>query len=328
MLDENYEAKGIKIAVGLFIVVVMVGAIALLLTHKQEDTRRSYVIEIASSGANMKGAVRGFIEGMKSYGYEEGQNVSYIVHSGKISAEEALDAMAKKNVDLIFTLTTPITKKAKALTSESQLPVVFIMHDPVASGVIDSLVRPGGNLTGVQVRGGTPKALEWLQIIMPQVKRVFVPLGQETMASVQSLQDLQEVSQQLGVSIVSKKILTREELEVALTEMPGDIDAIFMLHSVLIRANVDVLMKIAIERKMPVVSTHHNQEATITFGLNGYSAGVQVSRLAHQILQGGQPADLPTEQVDYHLGINLTNAQNIGLPISDEILLQADAIVR
>jgi putative ABC transport system substrate-binding protein len=178
------------------------------------------------------------------------------------------------------------------------------------------------------VHGSTSKALEWLQIIMPDIRQVFVPVGQTSEAAVQSLQDLQKAGRQLGISIISKELKTRGELETVLAKMPRNADAIFALHSVLVLSNMDVVEKIAMEKKVPLVSLHQNREATITYGADGYSAGVQASRLANQIFQGVKPSDMPIELADYYLGINLQKSKEIGMPISSDILLQADKVIR
>ncbi len=324
-LKEVIEAKLASFLLAFMIVASVFGVFVL---YEKDAVKQDFVIGIVAPVRGMNAAVAGFIEGMKKYGFDEGRNVAYLIHKGKKEADDALKAMVEKDVDIIFTMTTPLTKKAKTLTADTHVPVVFIMHDPVASGVIDSLVKPGGNLTGVQVHGDTSKALEWLQIIVPDLKHIFVPTGQEGMASTQSLDDLQKAGRQLKVSVVSKMIKTKEELEMALVKMPENIDAIFALHSVLVVSNMDVVEKIALEKRLPIISLHQNKEATIMFGMDGRKAGIQVSRLANQILQGEKPADLPTELVDYHLGINLQKAQNVGLVISDEVLLQADNVIR
>jgi len=328
MASKNQEVTGVKRVVGFLVAMIIVGVTGAFLFHKKDVSEQSYVVGIASPGRGMNDSVKGFVEGMKKYGFEEGKNVTYIIHEDKAGVDDALNAMMKKNVDLIFTMTTPITKKAKVKTAESKVPVVFIMHDPVATGIIDSLVKPGGNLTGIQVHGDAPKALEWLQLIVPDVKNVYAPIGHKNMASFQSLKDLHEAGKQLKVAVVSERVETKEELEVALNNMPENVDAIFALHSVVIISNIEMMAKIALKKKIPIISLHHNKEATITFGVDGYEAGIKASRLASQIFQDVQPADIPTELADFHLGINLQNARQIGLPVSNEMLLQVDDVIR
>jgi len=327
MVSKYREIMGIKWAAGALAAMALAGLVGISFFYQKDVSKQDYLVGIVSPGQGMSDSIKGFVEGMTSYGFEEDKNVRYITHEDKSGVEDALNIMMEKNVDLIFTLTTPITKKAKSKTAGSKVPVVFVMHDPVAAGVIDSLVKPGGNLTGIQVRGDAPKALEWLQIIMPNIKRVYAPVSYGNMASLHSLQDLQKAGEQLQVSIVSERIETKEELEVALNNMPDSIDAIVVLHSVVVISNIEMVSKIAMEKKVPIVSLHHSKEATMTFGVDGYKAGIKESRLANQILQGVKPADIPTELADFRLGINLRKAQYIGLPISDEILLQADSVI-
>lgn len=288
------------------------------------------VIGIINPNRGMVGTTVGFIKGMEESGYRENDNVVYIKHESADGIDDALVQMIGRKVDLIFTVTTPATKKAKAATAATGIPVVFALHDPVSSGVIKSLVNPASNLTGVQLRGSSSKSLEWLLAVDPKIKNIFVPVKFDTKAARQSLEDLQKVAGQVDVRLTVKEVNSEQELQNALAGMGEDVDAIFILHSILIFSNVDKIVEASIAAGIPVASGSNLYESgvTITFGSHSEYSGKQVSRLAVRLLQGASAANTPAEVSEFFLGVNLKTAKQAGIQVPNEVLLQADFIVR
>ena len=148
--------------------------------------------------------------------------------------------MLDSDVDLLLTLTTPVTKKAKKMTKGSKLPILFApVFSPVTAGVIDSLASPGGNVTGIKTRGSTGKALEWFLKAVPSAKRIFVPFHYTDKAAIQTVQDLKKAANFFNIELITKKIGNEEELDKILTDIPDDIDAVWVTHSHLIISNVN-----------------------------------------------------------------------------------------
>ncbi len=297
----------------------------------QPKKEKIYLIGIVNPNPGAKAITNGFIDSMKTFGYIEGENVIYIRSENKNTIGNDIKNMVKKPVDLILTVTTPATRKAKKATEGTDIPVVFVMHDPIASGVVQSLADPGGNLTGVQLRGSTPKTLEWLLTAVPDTKHLFVPLAFDTKAARQSLKDLQEVSAKLGVRLTVSEVNTVKEMRETLSSVPESVDAFFVLHSILIVSNLDVLMSAAEGLKIPLVSSgheHYKKGVAISYGHQNTQVGRQVSRLADKLIKGLPAGNLPVETADYLLGVNLRTAEKIGLDFSDAFLKQADNIIR
>jgi ABC-type uncharacterized transport system substrate-binding protein len=136
---------------------------------------------------------QGFLRNLPKYGFKEGQNTTIIKieTTDKTEIEESIRDMVEKKVDLIFTMTTPATKMAKRITRGTDIPVVFIIYDAIKSGIVESLVNHKGNLTGIQLRGSTAKALEKLVEIAPDTKHLLTPVCFDTGAAKRSLKDLQ-----------------------------------------------------------------------------------------------------------------------------------------
>ncbi|SPP99735.1 conserved exported hypothetical protein [Candidatus Sulfobium mesophilum] len=299
----------------------------------RKSAKKAFVVGYVNPNPENELSAQSFLQSMSKYGYVKGQNISYIRSETKDKAriENDLREMVAKKVDLIFTLTTPAATMAKKITEGTGIPVVFVMYDSVGSGVVKRLVGHGENITGVQLAGSTPKALEWLLAIQPQAKHIFVPVCFDTGAASLSLRDLKQGAAKLGIRLTVGKVATVEELRASLSEMPADVDAIFMIRSWLVGCNFKVVHDQAVKRKIPVVSAgqvHFDNGLILSYGPRDDRVGQQAARLADRILGGTPAANLPVETSEFFLGINLRAARLIGFSIPRDILQQADFIIR
>lgn len=322
-----------KSAFPLFIVLaVSISAILAIPSCKPQGKKTFVIGYINPNPEEMEGA-QGFLRNMPGFGYVEGKNVTYMKFESRDpkAMESALKGMAEKNVDLIFTMTTPAAKMAKQAAEGRKIPVVFVMYDAIGSGVVESLVRHDGNITGVQIRGSTRKALDWLLAISPGARHVFVPVCFDTGAARQSLEDLKKSAAHAGLKVTVAEVCTVGKLREALSAMPGDAGAIFILHSWLIGSNMGLINEHAGKRRIPVLSAGHvNYDDAVVFSYGPLDdrTGQQAARLAHEILRGTSPRDLPVETSEFYLGINLKNARKAGVNIPDDVLQQADFVIR
>ena len=311
------------------VLVVLVGLIALLISCSQPQ-QKSYVIGIVNPNKGSAEMTHGFIEGLAENGYKEGVNTTFLLHEDSFELDEAVNDMVARDVDLIFTVTTPATKKAKAAAEKKKIPVIFSMQDPVASGLIKSLAEPDGNLTGIQIRGSVPKALQWLLNTSPGIKNIYVPIKYDTKAARQSLADLQESAEAYGVSLTLDEVNDQVELESSLAAIPDDTDAIFILCSIFVHSNVERIVAAAISRKLPVGSgaAQCDRGVVISYGMVARRTGKQASRIATLVLQGMPAGEIPSELSDFYMGVNLKTAQESGVEVPSEVLAQADFIIR
>jgi putative ABC transport system substrate-binding protein len=279
--------------------------------------------------------IDGFKAGMFDSGYVEGEHVTYIYSSLIKPEPEEIEGEVRnllaQDVDMLFTVGIPATLMAGHTVAGTDVPVVFdAVVNPVKEGIVESISHPGGNLTGVQVSGNDiPKALEWLVSIIPEAGKVYVPYNPEDKASVANLTGLDTVPSQLGIEIVLDRVYSVEEAVAAIESLPDDIDAIFRIPSPTLDPRNAELSQAAIARGLPMGAGLPLDEAVlITLATDLFAMGKQAARLADQIRQGAKPADLPVETAEIFLTINLKTAEAIGLNIPDEVLLQADTIIR
>lgn len=297
--------------------------------------KKMYMIGVVNLAAAFDPILDGFKAGMEEAGFVEGRNVTYI-YEGPAASPDALDAifenLKKEKVDLVLTFGTLTTLRAKESLAGTDIPIVFgPVTDPVASGIVEDRQRPGGNITGIQTGNPAPKRLEWLLEIAPGIKRILVFNNPKDSSSIQALSAFQETAPTLNIEVVVRDTSTPEEIAAALGSMPEDIDAIFLLPSAFLEANIDTFVKTANEYKLPLsapATANVWSGALTSFGHDNVPLGRQAARLAYQILNGAYPGDLPIESAELFFSINIKTANTIGLEISNDVLKVAGIIVR
>ena len=327
--SRNRTCKG-------WILLVGVVVISLLLTACGGAPKaKTYTIGVLNFSPNLEVTVTSFKEGLTELGYVEGKNVTYI-YEGPVSADK-LDAVAqslvKAKVNLILALTTPATKAAQKATAGTDIAVVFLpVTDPVGAGVVASLTKPGGNTTGVTYLTQEGKRLEWLLRVAPTIKQVYIVYNPKDQSPVLALKMVSETAAKLGVELITREASTPEQVEAAFKDIPKEADAIFLLPDSVINARVKDWFKLAIEHKLPTSGPNVatvNDGALTAYGVDlAIAARKQAARLAHRIFQGDKPAGLPVEMADYFTAINLQIAQAIGLNVPDDIVRQANTVIR
>lgn len=302
---------------------------------QSEPDEKVITVGVVSFSPAMDSAFEGFNKQMEEFGYQEDVNIRYL-YEGPAKSQEALLEIAKnfveQEVDLILALSTPSAQAAKAATAESQIPVVFVpVTDPVGSGLVNSLSNPGGNLTGVTNLSSETLRLDWLiDVVSPKVlTRIYIPYNPEDKSAEYALAKAQAVAPDMGVEITPREARNGAEMVLALKEMPDDMNAIFMLPDSVAISSIQAFVETALEHQIPLCAPTTGQVkagALISYGLDLESAGRQAARLAYQIILGKIPGELPIEESEFYLAINLATAEMIDQNISDSIINQADFI--
>lgn len=290
-----------------------------------------YTIGVLTFTASMDAVYEGFRAGLADLGYVEGERVTYIY---EITANDAdqLRAGARRllaqDVDLIVSLATPSTLAAKAATRGNEVPVVFApINDPVGSGIVRSLVDPGGNLTGVRIGGFVPKDLEWLLMMAGgDADLILAPYNPHDSSSTVGRKVLKAEADAQGVALLTPEVTTPAEIAAVLADVPAGVDGILMLPDAMIATQASLFAQTGIRLGIPTVGISSDavkRGVLLGYGAEFYEAGYQAARLADQIFKGTQPADLPVETAEYVLSVNLVTAEASGIDISDGMLWQA-----
>jgi putative tryptophan/tyrosine transport system substrate-binding protein len=283
-------------------------------------------------------ASEAFRQGLRELGYVEGKNIviEWRAAEGKRDRVSALaDELVRLKVDVIVTGGATDTRAAKAATVT--IPIVMTNDgDPVGSGFVASLARPGGNITGLSTLSPeiSGKRLELLKEIVPKLSRVAV-FGTSTSASnVRELKEVELAAGALGVKLQYLDVLASKDFETAfLAAAKQRSDAALMNVSGGImgfqRKNV---LELAVKNRLPV--TYHRREYVEAGGLMSYGVNVldldrRAATYVDKILKGAKPADIPVEQpTKFEFIINLKAAKQIGLTIPPNVLARADKVIR
>ncbi len=292
-------------------------------------------IGIVNMAIDLEDMVEGIKKSMTELGYVEDLEIIYL-YDGPLGRMEAVDPVIDKILeekpDMIFSLTTPVTIQVKEAVEGTDIPVAFgPVGTPVDSGIVKSLREPGGNITGIQARSFGMKGLEWFIKIVPDLKNLYIPFNPDDKSMAFQIPILRETASDNNIELYEVTFNSWEEMPEILNQIPEDVEAIWQLASPFWAPYFDELIQAALYHKKPLMS--HESEwveggALVSFGLDGEAMGRQASRLAHKILQGMSQADLPVEQAEYFLSINLKTAEALELKIPGSVLRQADNIIR
>ena len=280
-----------------------------------------------------------FRQGLNELGYIEGRNIviEYRSADGKI---ERLPGLATElvglKVDLIVALATPAGRAAQQATTTIPI-VVTAMGDPVRDGLVASLARPGGNITGTTFLGPelVPKRLSFLRELLPTISRVAVLWHPGAFSEPTIREMLNEVAQAagtLGVQLQLVEVRSAEEFDHAFTTMVGArAEALFQFPSTLFFNERRRIVDLAARHRLPAM--FNAREFVQLGGLIAYGANLaELNRRAaayvDKILKGAKPFDLPIEQpTKFELFINLKTAKALGLAVPDRLLVGADEVI-
>jgi putative ABC transport system substrate-binding protein len=281
-------------------------------------------------------ALEGFRQGLRELGYVEGRTIAieYRWAEGKPERmRELAEELVRLKVDVIIAPSSIYTAAAKRATST--IPIIFVSHaDPLGSGHVASLARPGGNITGLSLMmtETNVKGLALLKEAVPRISRVAVIFDPATPSHDPGLKAVKAAGPTLGLQVQSVPVRSATEYDSAFTTIVGErADAVLVLSTPLFIAGAKRLAELCLARKLPSLfgPKHHVQEG----GLMSYSPDRadlwrRGAIYVDKILRGIDPADLPVQQpTKFELAINLKTARSIGLAISPTLLARADVVI-
>jgi len=316
----------------IFVTLAPCGAVALA----QQQTKVSKIGWLSARGAANIGQET--IVGMlRDLGYVEGKNVAYEYRF----ADDKLDrlpALAEELVRLkVDVLVTPGTPGALALKKATQtIPIVFTdVTDPIATGLVDSLARPGGNITGF-TSVETPlagKRLELLKETVPKLLRVAVLWDPQNPSSAQEWKATQTAAVNLGLQLHSMEVRSADKYENAFKEaVKARSAALAACSTPLAASNQERIVELAAKNRLPAIYVQGSfvvSGGLMSYGVDRTERYERVAVFVDKILKGTKPADIPVEQpTKFEFIINLKAAKQIGLTIPPNVLARADRVIK
>jgi putative ABC transport system substrate-binding protein len=320
------------------IVVLTFGLFMAPLAAEAQPTRVPRVGYLSDeSGALGLSSFEPIAQGLRELGYLEGRNIVFENRyaDGKTEALPGLAAeLVRLKVDVIVAVGTPATRAAKNATET--IPIVFTrIADPVTLGLVASLARPSGNLTGVSVLT-LDLAAKWLELLteaMPGVMRVGVFWDPTFPPAALQLREIERAARLLNIELQPVEVRAAEEFEAAGRAVVGQrTQALIVVPALLFTEQRHRLAELAVQHRLPTMWYRREQVEAgglMSYGTNFSAMYRRAATYVDKILKGAKPADLPVEQpMKLELVINLKTAKALGLTIPPTLLFQADEVLQ
>ena len=312
------------------------GGLALVAAPRAAEAQqpgKGYRIGFLRFGPPPPSFIEPFRQGLRELGYVEGQSV--IIEYGLARSVAQLPDIAAElirlKVDVLVASGTPSVLPARNATST--IPVVFVAAiDPVATGVVASLARPGGNVTGVTAVHAdvTGKRLQLLKELLPKLSRIAFLVRATSPATAQYVKEAELAARTLGAQLQVLAVRDSSDFEGAFSAAQGA-SALLVVDDAMFTAHRTQIAELALKNRLPTISGL--RETVETGGLMAYGPHYgdlyrRAATYVHKILKGAKPADLPVEQpIKFELVISMKTAKALGLTIPPSLLIRADQII-
>jgi len=276
----------------------------------------------------------GFVSRLSALGWVEGRTITiewrWTNGRTELYPQFAAELVARK-VDVIVTsgAAVPALKQAT-----STIPIVFaVSNDPVAAGLVASLARPGGNVTGLALiapeLGG--KRLELLREAVPRIKRLGIIFDAAFAQAVLEKKEIQTIAPKFGIEVSPHEIRQGADIEPAIAALKGKADALYVVINELLNAHRPAITRLAVEAGLPSVYGTRDWALSggmISYGPNFPNLFARSAEMTDKILRGANPADIPVEQpTRFELVINLKTATALGIEVPPMLLARADEVI-
>jgi putative tryptophan/tyrosine transport system substrate-binding protein len=290
----------------------------------------------AAAGESPPGRTPVSLQGLRDLGWIEGKTIiiEYRYAEGRSDRLPELAAdLVRLKVDIIVTAVTNDTLAAKNATRE--IPIVMAAAgDPVATGIVESLARPGGNITGLSQMNPelTGKRLDLLKEIVPKLSPVAVLWNPEDPISILGWDEIQLPARKLGVEVHSLEVRSPGDLDKALDEAARThVGALVIMPNPVFVTNLKRIADFAAQNRLPSIfhlREFANAGGLVSYGIDRSDQFRRAATYVDKILKGAKPADLPVEQpTKFELVINLKTAKTLGLAVPASLLTRADEVI-
>lgn len=275
-----------------------------------------------------------FVHRLRELGWIENSTIAIEYRWAEGRSERFAEFAAefvRLNVNVVFTGGTPAIAAKRAT---SIIPIVFVLaSDPVGIGLVASLPRPGGNITGLSTQATdiAGKRLELLVQILPAFRRLTVLTNAANPAAIREVEEVQAGGRTVGLEVISLEIRRAEDIAPAFEQLKGSTQALYVCSDPLLFTYRGRINTLALGIRLPTM--HTNRESVDVSGLMSYGPNYpdqfrRAAEIVDKILRGAKPADIPVEQpTKFDLVINVTTAKALGLTIPESFLLRADEVI-
>jgi putative tryptophan/tyrosine transport system substrate-binding protein len=289
----------------------------------------------ASTPSAMHDWVAAFVGRLHELGWIEGRTITIEYRWAEGRTEryaEISNEFVRLKVDVIVTYGTAAIAAAKRATSI--IPIVFAgAGDPVGAGLVASLARPGGNITGLSIQqtDAAPKRLDLLREFVPRLGRLAIVANVDSRSAVLDMIEIRDAASALGLHASTVEIRGGEQIVPAIEALRGKADALYVVTDPLLFTNRTRINALATEMRLPTMCSYREYVAAgcfMSYGPNLNDLFRRTAEHVSKILRGAKPADIPVEQpTKFELVINLKTAKALGLTIPQTLLQRADQVI-
>lgn len=290
------------------------------------------IIQIAEHPA-LDSARQGFLDTLADNGYEDGKNlvVDYQNAQGdQPTLQSIANKFAQDKKDLVLAIAT---SSAMAMANETtEIPILITaVTDPVTAKLVNSLEKPGTNVTGTTDMNPVAKQLELIKDFVPDVKNVGIIYNSSEINSEVQAKIAREAAPKLGIELQEATVTASSEVMQAAQSLVGKVDAIYLPTDNMVISSLAAVLQVAEENKIPVLTGESNsveEGALATIGLDYNKLGSQTAEIALRVLNGEKPQDIAVEsQKDNNIVINLQAAERMGVTVSDDVKAKAVRVI-
>ncbi len=276
-------------------------------------------------------AREGFITGLAEAGFS-GENIEFIEQNAQAdfaTAQSIAQQFKGNNLDLILTIATPNAQAAANVITDT--PVLFTaVTDPEEAGLVESMERPGGNLTGTTDMNPVAQQIELIKEFIPEITDLGVLYNPGEVNSVVQVDLVKETTAEMGINLHEGTVSNSSEVSLAASSLVGDVDAIYVPTDNIIVSALPSVLNITNQNNIPVFASENGQVrqgSIATLGIDYNLLGIQTGKMAARILNGANPAEMAVESSDQlKLYLNKKAAENLNLEIPAAVLDRADVI--
>ena len=307
-----------------------------LSTRAQQAAKPPIIGYLSPNAASTEGQwTAAFVLRLHELGWIEGSTVAIEYrwveeHAERLSA--FADELVRLKVSVIVTSATPPTIAAKRATSV--VPIVAVaVGDPVGTGLVASLARPGGNVTGLSIQSvdAVSKQVELLRDVVPNLHRLAVFANESNPMNRRQAEEVEAAAHALGLEVAPLDVRRADDIAPAFAAIDGRADALYVAADPLFFNNMPTISALALKARLP--DMYSFREEVVAGGLLSYGASFpdlfrRAAELVDKILRGAKPADIPVEQpTKFDLVINLKTAKALGLTVPHNLLVLADEVI-
>lgn len=320
--------KGLKIVSAILLTVALLMSVTACSGTGSSKVIRIGIVQIVEH-PSLNTIREAFIEQLASKGFKEGENIE-IDYQNAQGEQTNLNTICQKFVadkcNLIVAIATPSAQAAANMTQD--IPVLFsACTDPIGSGLVANLEKPGGNVTGTSDAVSAEKIMELAKRITPDIKKIGALYNSSETNSISVINNLKEYAAKNGMEVIEGTVTNSSEVQQVTQSLAGKVDAIFSPIDNTIADAMPVVAQVTESTKMPMyvgADSMVNDGGLATYGVNYTVLGQETGNMAAEILNGTKPGDIPVRTIsDVEIYVNVATAEAIGVTIPADVLSEA-----